>query len=99
MNMCGFFAEDFKTLLKATFACDIFRFNNDFYAQKQGLAMGIRIAPLLAIVYLDHIEKPLLRNGIILYKRYIDDVIVIGSSDAEPRSTLTNLNSMDVNIK
>ncbi|EYB89127.1 hypothetical protein Y032_0235g3167 [Ancylostoma ceylanicum] len=61
--------------------------------------MGIRIAPLLAIVHLDHNEKASLTNGIILYKRYIDDVFVIGSSYAELRSTLTNLNSMDVNIK
>ncbi|EYC38018.1 hypothetical protein Y032_0749g2033 [Ancylostoma ceylanicum] len=99
VNMCGFSAEDFETLLKATLACNIFRFNNDFYAQKRGLAMGIRIAPLLAIVYLDHIEKASLTNGIILYKRYIDDVFVIGSSHSELRSTLTNLNSMDVNIK
>ncbi|EYC37678.1 hypothetical protein Y032_0773g2240 [Ancylostoma ceylanicum] len=61
--------------------------------------MGIRLASLLAIVYLDHIGKASLTNGIILYKRYIDDVFVIGSSHSELRSTLTNLNSMDVNMK
>ncbi|EYC44647.1 hypothetical protein Y032_0455g1773 [Ancylostoma ceylanicum] len=94
VNMCGFSAEDFETLLKAALACNIFGFNNDFYAQKRGLAIGIRIA----IVYFDHIEKASLTNGIILHKRYIDDVFVIGSSHAELRSTLTNLSSMDVNI-
>ncbi|EYC44643.1 hypothetical protein Y032_0455g1769 [Ancylostoma ceylanicum] len=57
--------------------------------------MGIRIV----IVYLDHIEKASLANGIILYKLYIDDVFVVGSAHAELRSTLPNLNSVNVNIK
>ncbi|EYC12226.1 hypothetical protein Y032_0048g1675 [Ancylostoma ceylanicum] len=61
--------------------------------------MGMRIAPLLAIIYLDHIEKASLTKGIILYKRFIDDVFVIGSSYTELTTTLANLNSQDVNIK
>ncbi|EYC10257.1 hypothetical protein Y032_0056g2642 [Ancylostoma ceylanicum] len=38
-------------------------------------------------------------KGIVLYKRYIDDVFVIGSSCAELTETLANLNAVDENIK
>ncbi|EYB97658.1 hypothetical protein Y032_0139g2146 [Ancylostoma ceylanicum] len=99
VSMCGFAVNDIEILLEATLACNVFRFNNNFYAQRRGLAMGIRIAPLLAIVYLDHIEKASLTNGIILYKRYIDDVFAIGSSSSELAATLANLNAKDENIK
>ncbi|EYB83415.1 hypothetical protein Y032_0336g2891 [Ancylostoma ceylanicum] len=95
----GFSSIDIEALLNATLECNIFRFNNEFYRQKRRLAMGIRIAPLLAIVYLDHIEKTSLTAGILFYKRYIDDVFVIGTTPSELAVTLTNLNSKDVNIK
>ncbi|EYC40117.1 hypothetical protein Y032_0628g833 [Ancylostoma ceylanicum] len=99
VSLCGFSATDIEILLQATLDCNVFRFNNNFYAQKRGLAMGIRIAPLLAIIYLDHIEKASLTKGIIFYKRLIDDVFVIGSTYAELTTTLANSNSEDVNIK
>ncbi|EYC21534.1 hypothetical protein Y032_0988g3301 [Ancylostoma ceylanicum] len=99
VSMWGFSTSDIEILLEATLACNTFRFNNIFYAQKRGLAMGIRIAPLLAIVFLDHIEKASLTKGILFYKRYIDDVFAIGSSRSTLISTLTELNSKDVNIK
>ncbi|EYC09186.1 hypothetical protein Y032_0061g3194 [Ancylostoma ceylanicum] len=96
--MCGSAISDIEVLLEATLACNVFRFDNNFYAQRRGLAMGIRIAPLLAIIYLDHIEKASVTNGIILYKRYIDDVFAIGSSSPELAATLANLNAQDENI-
>ncbi|EYC04165.1 hypothetical protein Y032_0089g2259 [Ancylostoma ceylanicum] len=53
VSLCGFSTSDVETLLEAALDCNVFRFNNNFYAQKRGLAMGMRIAPLLAIIYLD----------------------------------------------
>lgn len=70
-------------------------FNNIFYAQKRGLALGNRIAPLLAIAFLDHIEKASLTKGIIFYKRYTDDVFATGSSYSELATTFAKLNSME----
>ncbi|EYC20233.1 hypothetical protein Y032_0022g522 [Ancylostoma ceylanicum] len=99
VSMWGFSNKDIEILLEATLACNVFRFNNIFYAQKRGLAMGFRNASLLAIVFLDHMEKASLSNGIIFYKRYIDDVFAIGSSFSVVTSTLAKLNSMDVNIR
>ncbi|EYC22803.1 hypothetical protein Y032_0016g2959 [Ancylostoma ceylanicum] len=61
--------------------------------------MEIRIASLLAIIYLDHNEKASLTKGIIFYKRFIDDVFVIGSTYFELTTTLANLNLNYMNIK
>ncbi|EYC07844.1 hypothetical protein Y032_0068g163 [Ancylostoma ceylanicum] len=97
--MLGFSASDIEVLLEAALACNIFCFNHIFYAQKRGLAMAIRIASLLAIVFLDHIEKASLKKGILFYKRYIHDVFAIGSSLSVLTSTLAELNSKDVNVK
>ncbi|EYB95184.1 hypothetical protein Y032_0163g3508 [Ancylostoma ceylanicum] len=46
VSLCGFSASDVETLLEAALDCNVFRFNNNFYAQERGLAMGMRIAPL-----------------------------------------------------
>ncbi|EYB93810.1 hypothetical protein Y032_0178g645 [Ancylostoma ceylanicum] len=91
--------DDLRELLVATLACNIFQFDGEFYAQKRGLAMGLRISPLLAIVYLDRIERKSLISGILFYKRYVDDVFVISSSDEELHIMLENLNTCDPNIK
>ncbi|EYB97548.1 hypothetical protein Y032_0139g2090 [Ancylostoma ceylanicum] len=77
VSMWGFSTSDTEILLEAALAFNTFRFNNIFYPQKRGLAMGIRIAPLLAIVFLDHIGKVSLTKRILFYKGYIDKVFVI----------------------
>ncbi|EYC06051.1 hypothetical protein Y032_0078g1166 [Ancylostoma ceylanicum] len=53
----GFDANDIRVMLRATLNCNIFCFNERIYEQKRGLAMGNRIAPLLAIIFMDHIER------------------------------------------
>ncbi|EYB96537.1 hypothetical protein Y032_0149g2693 [Ancylostoma ceylanicum] len=95
----GLSSIEIEALLNATLSCNVFRFDNNFFMQKRGLAMGIRIAPLLAIVYLDYIERTSLTAGILFYKRYIDDVFVIGTTPSELATTLANLNCKDVHIK
>ena len=61
--------------------------------------MGLRISPLLAIVYLDRIERRSLITGIIFYKRYIDDVFLVSSTANAMNTMLQNLNSCDPNIR
>ncbi|EYC25440.1 hypothetical protein Y032_0012g1893 [Ancylostoma ceylanicum] len=61
--------------------------------------MGLRISPLLAIVYLNRIERKSLISGILFYKRYVDDVFVISSNDEELHTMLENLNKCDSNVK
>ncbi|VDO88168.1 unnamed protein product [Heligmosomoides polygyrus] len=91
--------EDIQALLETILKCNIFQFDGVFYAQKCGLVIGLRIAPLLAIVYMDRIGRRSLTQGIVFYKRYLDDVFVIGSTALDLDTTLDNLNSCDPNIQ
>ncbi|EYB98247.1 hypothetical protein Y032_0133g1796 [Ancylostoma ceylanicum] len=61
--------------------------------------MSSRISPLLAVIYLDRIERRSLVTGILFYKRYIDDVFVIGSTAFDLHTMVENLNSCDPNIR
>ena len=71
-----------KTLLYNTLTQNVFTFNNNYYQQIKGTAMGTIMAPTYANCYLKHKEElwltqePLLKN-IILIKRYIDDIFII----------------------
>ena len=61
-------------------------FNNEIYLQMHGIPMGTPCAPQLANLYLDMLEKKLPIDLIrlnLLWKRYIDDIIVIWSGDLE----------------
>ncbi|EYC18597.1 hypothetical protein Y032_0027g1604 [Ancylostoma ceylanicum] len=93
-----FSAENVTFMIKSVLSCNVFRFENRFYEQRRGLAMGNRIAPLLAVIYLAHIERITLTSGILLYKRYIDDVFVIGSTEVGVETMFEKLNSFDPNV-
>jgi hypothetical protein len=72
----------FKTLLHNTLTNNIFTFNNKHYSQIKGTAMGTSMAPAYANTYLKQKEDLLLKHTthkqhIILYKRYIDDILII----------------------
>ncbi|EYB95680.1 hypothetical protein Y032_0157g3209 [Ancylostoma ceylanicum] len=99
VNVIGLTKDELEQLLMTTLACSVFRFNNKYYMQQRGLAMGLRLAPLLAIVYLDRIERKSLTTSVVFYKRHIDDVFVVGSSPEVLQEVLNNLNSHDPNIK
>ena len=60
------------------------QFNGQIYRQTKGLPMGAHYSPVVAIIYLDEIEKKALRKvkeemGIepIIYRRYVDDVLMV----------------------
>ena len=61
--------------------------------------MGNRLTPTLAIAYMDYIENRTFLNDVILYKRYIDDVIVIAKSKETLSSVYNSLNDVDHYIK
>ena len=55
--------------------------------------------PLLAILYMDYIENCTFLNDVILYKRYIDDNIVIAKSKEKLNSVYDFLNAINSHIK
>ena len=58
--------------------------------------MGSALGPLMANVFLYHLEDKLTRDGMMttLYKRYADDTLVRMSSTAAATDFLTTLNSL-----
>ena len=54
----------------------VFKHNNKYFHQNEGLAMGIPAAPDVANLYMSYFENTF-AHQFVLYKRYIDDVFVI----------------------
>ena len=61
--------------------------------------MGNRIAPPLAIIYLDCVERMTISSDVLLYKRYVDDVFIIGTTETNISMIHKRLNSFNQNIK
>ncbi|CAJ0950204.1 unnamed protein product [Ranitomeya imitator] len=76
-------------LLRIILTSNFFLFQDTFYLQKRGTAMGSHAAPPYANAYMVHFEESsfyknsLFRENIIIWKRYIDDVFCVwrGSED------------------
>jgi hypothetical protein len=63
IDMLGMEHTDFVEMLKTVTQSGYFRFNDQYYRQKEGLGMGVKPAPSFAIIYVYlTVEKPLLEN-------------------------------------
>ena len=59
---------------------DVFEFNESFYLQKQGTAMGTKMAPSYANLFMGDLELQVLELGkphIHMRERFIDDIFLI----------------------
>jgi Reverse transcriptase (RNA-dependent DNA polymerase). len=70
-------------LLRLVLTRNFVEFEGKVYRQKSGTAMGTALAPCYANLFMASFEKDLLPelNGIVLYRRYIDDVFAIIEGD------------------
>ena len=64
-----------KDLLEVATTNQLFQFNGELYEQTDGVAMGSPLGPLLANVFMCHIEDQLEQKSMIpsFYRRYVDD--------------------------
>ncbi|EYC25300.1 hypothetical protein Y032_0012g1812 [Ancylostoma ceylanicum] len=86
-------------LIKECLSCNIFKWSGKYYSQLRGLAMGQRLAPVLAICFMSRIEAPVLTRIPIMYCRYIDDCCVITSTQSEMDECFRILNQQSQYIK
>ena len=90
-------------LLKYVLKNNIFKFNDQVYTQLHGIAMGIKLAPALATIYIGDLEEAFIGKKKLkpdLWVRYIDDVFMIWSHPIEDFHTfLKDLNSRRERIK
>ena len=80
----------FHRFLTFTLKHNFFSFNNQFYLQLQGTAMGTRMAPSYANIFMAKLESQLLKHSPnrhlpLLWKRFIDDIFM----STRPTSTGT----------
>ena len=95
--------NDIPTLIYFILAHSLFKFNNDHYLQIKGTAMGTKIAPTCANIYMDAIERSFVSSSPLrpsIYYRYIDDIFPIWPHGNDSLTHfLEHANNIHQNIK
>ena len=80
-----------------------FQFENNYYKQIFGIAMGNPLSPVLASLFLEHVESEMLPgySGVqpIFWKRYVDDVLSLVSKNFDLENYLDFINSLYPTLK
>ena len=69
---------------------NVFEFNDKMYLQIQGTAMGTKMAPAYANLFMGDIENTLIPMGhsmIIMWKRFIDDIFLVWTGTEDELNT------------
>ena len=92
-----------RELMSIVLKNNIFEFNGEFYLQLQGTAMGTKMAPSYANIFMGKLEPQLIAQDpthIQLWKRYIDDIFIIWTGTNEQLNTFLNkINQIHPTIK
>ena len=95
--------EIITELMSIVLKNNVFEFNEKFYLQIQGTAMGTKMAPTYANLFMGKLEEKLKDKGkphILLWKRFIDDIFIIwDGTEAEFHEYMTELNQIHDTIK
>ena len=99
--------EFYVKLLKLVLESNIFEFNREYYIQLLGTAMGTRVAPTYANIFMAKLEKIMLENCpqelakfVLCWKRFIDDIFFIFHGSYEELDRFHQfLNSVHPTIK
>lgn len=97
-NKCSFYIRLLEIILKNNYL----QYNDKYYHQTNGTAMGTPAAVVYANIFMFMIENRVIEqfsSTIILYKRYLDDIFLILSGSADPNLITTTLNNMHPKIK
>ncbi|XP_065909345.1 uncharacterized protein [Dysidea avara] len=96
-------AEVLRYLLELVLKLNTLEFNEKFYLQIKGTAMGSKAAPAYANAFMGQLEKNILQMANIkplFYKRFIDDVILIARcTQEELEDFLQYMNRANPNIR
>ena len=95
--------SDLESLMKLVLTKNNFSFMGKHYLQVQGTAMGTRMAPSFACLFMSELEGRMLASAPCrpwIWWRYIDDVFFIWTSDENSLGTFINhINSFHRTIK
>ena len=99
----GLLKRQCKELLTHATKTSCFIFNNTYYSQIDGVSMGSPLGPTLANVFMCHYETEWLNKcpkqfKPVFYKRYVDDIITLFTSQDQVKKFHKYLNSRHRNI-
>jgi len=96
-------AENICDLIRMILTMNNFSFNNEHYLQKHGAAMGTRMAPSYANLFMSKFEQQAIDNSFFkpfIWWRFIDDIFMICTQGQEHlKSFVGYLNSFHPGIK
>lgn len=92
-----------ETLLHLVLEYNHFEFDNTHYHQINGTAMGTKMAPTYANIFMASLETEFIQKRCpkpILYKRFLDDIFFIWNNDeASLKEFISEINSLHPSIK
>ena len=92
-----------RQLFEIVLRCNVFNFDGQIYKQIQGTAMGTKMAPSYANLFMDRFERAFLAQEPIqppIWKRYIDDILCVWTGTrSELESFLDRLNKAHRTLK
>ena len=89
-------------LIKLCVCDSVFTFDDKFYVQKFGMAMGNPLSPVLSNLYMEFFETKFLPSILppgVIWFRYVDDIFCIWPVIADVKNFLLELNSLVPSIK
>ena len=97
----GLTREDIKDLLMIVLHNTYFQYESSIYLQVQGLPMGSSLSGILAILFMDKLEKKALFSCLYIdpYKRYVDDIYAQTTDESNADAFHEHMNSQHPNIK
>ncbi len=99
VKYCSISKENLKKLLELCTKDFCFGFNEEFYKQIDGVAMGTPIAPFVSEYFLRKYDGKLGKlKGISMFRRYVDDCFLVVKKDSID-SIFTDVNSLHPNLK
>ena len=88
--------QQLTDLLEIATTNQLFQFNGELYEQTDGVAMGSPLGPLLANVFMCHMEDQLEQKSMIpsFYRRYVDDTLLTMPNTESATDFLQVLNNV-----
>ena len=91
-----------RRLIKLCVCDNTFVFNNKVYQQIDGVAMGSSLGPVLANIWMAHLEEKFILTSSLspqFYRRYVDDTFCLFKKQADVHLFHDYLNSIDVSTQ